>query len=613
MAEYWKGFDKKCPKYLNKDKYITRLRETYELNAGVICSKCYKKDCGYRKQFKNSEKVITVSAFYNTPHFYNEGNFKFKTAIIDEELSGCKKIRLDKKKEETKKTKSNKKDTDEIKLTEEEINEAITKIYEIIESYNLPFYEEDPDIYDEFPELNHKKRFFDIIKKKDLFSLKEADFEIAMYNLKAIEDGQKEAMKIFAKESKWDDLKTVAKLDMPPLKKWLYYHSIYQENRIYGDPHIYKLFDLARQGIKVIFSDASFNGTIFKELLKRYEYEDNKIPREKILQIYDENSITGFKSPKLSKTITINIYTSNIQDKNFRIYKMNRNNNSFRGHLNPKIELYLRRIHRKHSEIGIISYKEDRDRKNQLGKTIQFDKYGEFLHFGNLRGTNSFKNKDTLFIIGTPYPSEKFIKDYNALFIKNVPKNKKIKVDLKSEGSNELNIQEYQRYIVESELYQAAHRIRPFENPDKMIYLFGQETSQLKREFEIVYFDNDLTEEYFQKVFIGIYPIPLFRSLQDYGFKHPNLKANDIAKDYKLYKNQDKKRYNPKLINAINDGRINKKNITLIHKAVLNGLKDLKSIKRKYKNLNMEDSLIEDFIYYAENGNFIRLRDWKKS
>ena len=505
-VSYWKGFDYKCSRYRENDRYIQKLRDTYKLNPSIICTKCNQQNkCDYKKQFKNSKKVVTSSAFYNTPYFYDKGKFKFKIAIIDEELRGY----------------------EEIKLNETEIDKSLNKIYDVI------------DYPEELPEFDYRPNFGEIIKEKHLFSEKNK-LETDLLYLQGIEDDQKAAINIFTKEENWKDLNIAAKLDISKIKKWLYYYAIYKENRVYGEPNIYKLFDLARQGVKVIFSDATFNETIFKALLNRYEHEDNKIPRKILLQRYEKSTIS-FESPKLSNEIPIKIFKSSIQDKNFGIFRMGRQNKFTRGNISTDIEVSIKQTLRKYSEIGIISYKKDKDRtyKNRGKESIQFDKYGEFLYFGNLRGTNSFKNKDIVFIIGTPYPGKKFIEDYNALFIKS--EDKEIKVELDSKASDELNIEEYQRYLIESELYQATHRIRPFENPDKKIYIFGHLTTQLKKEFKVVYLDHDLTHEYFQEKFKGVYPKPLFGSLQNYSLKNSNLTVNDIAKEYKLYKNQDKK------------------------------------------------------------------------
>ncbi len=577
-VKQWKGFNKVCPKFIKGNKHVKELKNKYNLGPSIVCRNACKpnewKECVYKNQFKHSDKVVTVSAYYNTSYFYKDGEFKFDIAIVDEELSGYELIRINK----------------------EEIDLALEKIYNDYIDFSAEF----PDFYG--PDF--RPDFQKIIEDKNLFS-NQFETEMGSIVFYAMEDDQKLAIEEAIKDQKWEDVNIIKKLNIPKLKKWLYYYNIYSEIRDYGEPNIYKLFDLARQGVKVIFSDATFSEEIFNRILERYEFEDNKIPRSELFKKYiNPKDLTeeAYKAPKFSKEVKINVYNSNLQNKENKVFWMWNTNQFTRGYVDPKILEFIRKAKRRYNNIGIISYKELKDRK------YIFDVLGEFIYFGDLRGVNSFEDKDAIFMIGTPFtnPTDA-LNDYNALFVEN--EKETIKLNLKSKESDELNLDYYQRYLVEAEIYQAIHRTRPFGKTNKTIFVFGNVLSKIKEEFNVLELNKEQTEQYFEEAFKGVMPTCLVWSLFSYCMKHPNVKVTDVAKEFKLYKDSSKGSYNTKIITAVKRGKLNIENAQKITNLILDGTDNLKSIKKKYPKLELEDSILESLIYYSKEGDFIKLND----
>lgn len=568
-STYWKGFAKGgCSKYENEHPYVKKLKDYFNLNPSIICRKaCSKSEqikCSYKNQFKKFKNVITVSAFYNTPYFYKEGEFKFKLAIVDEELSGYEKL----------------------SINMDEINASLSKIYDDYVDFELECFE-------------CKEDYLKIIKNKNFFNSEYEHLNSILYSLD-VESDQKFAIEQVIKDENWDDLEIIRKLDVTKIKKWLYYYKIYGIDRDYAEPNIYKIFDLARQGVKIIFSDASYSEKLFLKLLKRYKYEDSKIKRSKLFMRY--NSEKGYIEPEFSKEFKIKVYTSNIPSE-AKLYRMWNGRQFNRKKIPNNMPLFLMKSRRKYLKIGLISYKIRKHRK------YNFKRWAEFEYFGGLRGKNNFKEKDLLFLIGTPLAnSKKALKQYNLLFVKNIQETAKL--DLKSSASNEFNFDEYRRYLIDSEVYQAIHRIRPLENASKIIYIFGYIPEIIKSEFKVIEMNKKETEEFFNENFVGVYPSVLYMSIINYSMNHNEMGSKEIANEFKLYKDSSKKGLNTKVVTAINKGIITKHNIVKINDAIIKGDKTTNDIKKRYRDLGVPDEVLESFIYYSYNGDFIKIQDW---
>lgn len=592
-VSYWKGFDRLCPKYLKNDSKVKFLRDNQKLYPSVICGKCTSKEkneCRYKQQFNESNKVITVSAFYNTPRFYEKGKFKFDIAIIDEELSGY----------------------DELRIDDEKINKAIELIRNYL-NYEIAKGETDHSIIPPFRE---------IFKNKDFYSL-ESDYPIGDIIFSGVKAEKEEALEKVFKRENWEDYKIMADLDFLKLKKWFYYYFIYGEDRAYGDPHIYRLFDLARQGVKVVFSDASFSKRIFSKLVGRYIKEEQKLSRRILFKEYiiKDEDYKDFELPyEIEK---IRVFMSSIQDEKTFFYRMwtdsNFHKSNFQRREVPEEMLdFYKKINRKYYKPAIISY------SSIWTRYFDLTKFSEFAYFWNIRGINKFKNEEIIIIVGTPVPDGgALLDDYNNLFIEDYEKRNKIPVFSKKKSGLD-GFEFYQRYKIDSEIYQAVHRIRPFNNPNKTIYVFGFVPEELIKEFNVNELESyDPTIEFFENNFNGVYPVSLARSIIEYHWlKSFKLKkdwdlnenkqrkitdAEKIAKAFKFYKIDKSKGYNTPLINAILKNKIKPEVIYKIDGAIKDGASTVKEVKDKCGKLNINDEHLEHFIHYAENRKRIEL------
>lgn len=645
-VKYWQGFDRLCSKYLNDDKLTKLLKDKYKLGAGVICSNvCTSQEmgkCPYRKQFKHSDRVLTVSAYHNTTYFYNYGEFIFDIVLIDEKLTGYQ----------------------ELIFNENKINESVRLIYTYINN------------------LKTEKCFLDIISKKDLFSdISKLDKQEEC--IKQVSIDQRSAIKVAINQGYWDDVEVMSKLNVYDVRKWLYYYSIHQEDRIYCEPNVYKMFDLARQGIKVVTSDASFSQEIHNAMLGRYYYEDSKIPRSLLIK----------KELKPVKELTIKRYISSIKDDNTDIYRVWDENYFYKSHLDKlkdDLQYFVNRALRKNPNIGIITY----DKKEEI---IDFP--CDTAHFGNLRGLNTFENKDAVFIIGSFLtPDVSVLKDYNALFLTDYqldgdvwrPRYKKKDNDdsLNPGGSyvqigviggvpttigysgsslenkkpepiqevpfkeyddlepdelqfkNELEkhngyyvdtlllnrlkkekqvkdgevdlkllypVQLYDTEIIESEIYQTIHRARPLLNNNIKIYVFGYIPDSIKNEFKVDLYDKSETKRYFMNEFKTVYPSSLVGSISSYCYRNKSTSL-DVAKRFKIHKKDGN--YNTPFITSIKKGQISPDTVNKIDKAIRTGKLTNKDIGKRHSGFAVEDAFVDYCIRYATDkklGGLIQL------
>ena len=369
IGKEWKGLNKENCKFYPKIKNLS----SYNVPIPMICTlqHCDKqkrnKECTYWKQF-NTKKAIAPFQYLSTNRvLYKTGEkeFKFNTLVVDEAMKEFKTIKVDMK----------------------QTNESI----DIIKKY-------DPSIEFYFND------FIELLDNNDLPSI---NLTLTLYGIR--NDVLKKA--ITSKNS--DDIKQITKFNPFDLRKYAYYNSIYKNNLPYPEPSLHNIIDLALQDVPVIFLDATFDKNAFEVLLRRYAYENLKEERNLII----ERKFSTFKDLK------IKIYQSHIVNKKVNIYKMDKNHlyykyGSFYDYETGKLtengkktitelENYIKSVKRMYSNIGIITY------EDLVG---HFKDLGETAYFYNLRGSNTIKDVEALFIIGTPnINKESIIKDYNDL------------------------------------------------------------------------------------------------------------------------------------------------------------------------------------------------------
>ena len=120
-------------------------------------------------------------------------------------------------------------------------------------------------------------------------------------------------------EENWDDISKISKLDLNKIKNYLYYDAIYGYKESYPVPLVYKVFDIARQGVPIVLLDATFDEEAFNLIYARYFFEDEKLSRSELL---------GKKLNPVNYVKT-KIYESSIIDKDTKIYRINSKNNYY--------------------------------------------------------------------------------------------------------------------------------------------------------------------------------------------------------------------------------------------------------------------------------------------
>ena len=603
-AKHWHGLPKKCALY----KRISKLHSA-GISIDIICriNSCDKKTCEYWKQF-NTKKAIAPLQYLPTNRVnYKTGQkeFKFDILVVDEALK-------------------------EFNLIEYDMEKLVDSIEAIEEYYEIQF------LLDQF------------------LAYLDSDTIPPFGLVNQINQIKNTALLEAIGKKKWNDVNEIAKLDIYELRKFIYYHNIYGNMDTYPEPYFYYVMDLALQGIPVIFLDATFDEKAFKILLGRYIYENNIIPRSLLIQ-RDLDSINN---------LNIELYQSNLVNKDVKIHRMDKNNYYYRsGFFNRNGELttngiksikelreYIIKAKRKFNSVGIITYKKI---------TKEFIDLGPTDYFHNLRGSNTIKNVGALFIIGTPQSNKgDIVEGYNNLCLTQYDVNDIEKLSyISKDGDNYLDgivgpfkekkpvplcndpediigissiatalefqkrkgivdadiyytLPEFDYNSSESEKYQAVHRARlVLKQEPPSIYMFGDVPTEIREEFNLITKNKKNTRSYFigNNRFNGIYPIPLFRLINEEIINNPTLTSEDIAIKLKLYKNLEKSSgFNSRFVTAIKKGKVSVEQINRIHETlIINKNADLKLIEKNLKSLKVDREFIESCIFYAMEGNFV--------
>ena len=610
-GKHWKKFEEKCALY--KDNNTIKNLRSNGVSIGMICSlkDCDKRTCNYWKQF-NTQKVVAPLNFLSTDRVLykrvdRKGDFKFDVLVVDEAL----------------------KIFDNIEYNEEEIKricDVIEKYYPIKDLLDdfINFSEEDLPPVSQTQEINRIKNdaVLDAIKKKE-----------------------------------WANVKEITKLNVFKIRKYIYYRNIHGDLSIYPEPFFYYVLDLALQGKPIIFLDATFDEKAFKVLLGRYIYENNINARQSLIS-KELSSIKDLKFNVYKSNIRnkeINVYRMDENNYYYRggFFEYPDRKISENGEKTvKKLRNYIIRAKRHYANVGIITYKK---------LLLCFNDLGETDGFGNLRGSNKTKNVDALFIIGTLiFPEEDVIEEYNKLSLtdyktedyfrlKYTTRNGKHYLQDKEEGIvfdnplpekypapliydyDDLNllggsrwsynlesqkssgiidadiyypITEFDYNLSRSEEYQAIHRARPLiAKIAPAIFIFGDVPLKIRAEFNFVSRNKEFTHTYFEgNRFNGIYPIQLFRLINQTLTNTNKSKPLEIAKELKLYK-KGKSSYNTSFVTKIINGEVSPIQINKIHESLREGIRDMETIKKDSK---ADEEFIEYCIFYAEEGSFIK-------
>ena len=621
-AKHWMKFKEKCNIYSE----IENLHSC-GVSIRMICSlnrdRCDKRSCAYWRQFQTKKAVAPLTYLSNDRVLYQKGEkkgeFKFDILVVDEAMREFKEIEYDKT--------------------------GIEDIIDVIENY----------LGDDYP---FKSLFHDFIDFLDTDEFPSQDQTNQLNQIKNM------ALREAINKKEWEDIKVITNLNIFELRKYIYYHNIHNDISIYPEPFLFYVLDLALQGIPVIFLDATFDEEAFKVLLGRYIHENSIIDRKLLinqeLNPVNDLEIEFFESNL--KNRNLHIYRMDKDNYYFKkgLFNYDRHIDdpiSEAGHKTiNEIRDYIKKSQRKFTNVGIITYK---------GLITSFNDLGSTEYFFNNRGSNKLENVEALFIIGTPQQRPKdTLKDYNKLCLTQFqPENtyrmtyekiedgfqqvrklngrrivrRKAFINYQEKKPSRLTMEGYDDYENElefnqqvqngmvdadvfyplpdfdyqkneSEKYQAIMRARLFREERPTVFVFGDIPDQIKEEFSGENLDKRLTKEYFNgsvfsaKRFKGIYPLPLLKLINNTKVENSSLNSSDIAQRLKLYKKNKESGYNTSLVTKIIDGEISIKQITIIHKALRNNIRDVNKIKKDSK---VDERFITDFMFYSINGDFI--------
>ena len=579
---HWAGFKHKCPKYSEfKDKYGDIVKNLPK--KGFLCKfKCdMEMDCPYHLQFKNvKQHIITVPEFLNISHFDKQN---FDLIIFDESVERGEDAEFN------------------VKVLEGFFKLISDEIYKGALG-------SDPEI------------FLDILRFKEVFECLENDVE--------------DAFNIVKKDIKKNIKKTESLLsvNLYNLKLWFFYDNIYNlgSKAKYRRPYIY---DALNKDIPIVISDATFNQSFFNVLYQQYckEYKINE----------EIEGIIFYSNVSRKDRIITKLYKNNMFYKNIMgIKKIKRDGEEvYVG--NPdkfdtkKVLNVLEKISRKCYNCGFISYPAFEQDAN-----MRIPIYFEFLNIGNTRGLNTLENKEIVVICGTHIVGDGWLNNYYKLFRKaydlkenfcsrdnlndkencilwkdpngeevilekNFRKKPKGLISLNNDKMREENYgfspRDYALYQIDSTAYQNIHRTRFFRN-DMEVYIMGYIPDKIYKEVKVEEFTNQQSESVLDERFEGIYPLELYRRINDFQRANPNIKATTVAKYFNLMNGN-------KFITAM--GYVSPRIIESIDNGIKRGFNKPSQFKRSYpalKEIKVQkaysvDELLDDCIKYSIHFN----------
>lgn len=447
---HWQGWNQICPKRKNDDHIIKVKNAIPAFPTGKVCeSVCTKRErdkCPYIKQFWGKPKVIIT-----VPEFQKSALKKLKEGVTDK---------------------------NEIQIFFDECVERFetveynkNEINKILKIMGLNFDSEDESNID-------AKKLLEIWDNTTYELFKpcfELLFEHAM---------KKKDVKL---------LEEVFKVNPPTINA---YHKIYTKNNVdmnyFHIPHIFKAFELAADGYKVVISDATFNEAKFDLLEKTWEKE--------IIWI-DEQNPAGRRS---LWDFPVTVYSSSVKNKDYSIFHFNDpffKEHTYKNHYDFIINL-MKYLEKRGQSSAMIT------NEQQEGKFINAP--CDIYHYNGTRGLNDLQHYDNIFIVSRPMmPNVNVLRELNGIMrrneeLYNSSEIKKIDGYWYDKGSGEqicdtsfvnshsvgksgfsYGIHNESRYRIESEIYQDIHRSRGLVGGKAKLWLFGTCPEKIFEEFTV--------------------------------------------------------------------------------------------------------------------------------
>ena len=449
-----------------------------------ICSEVLKcEHCEYRKQFKSVSRVLAPVQYLQTSYLENDGNYRFNTYIIDESIM----------------------DFAEYPYDLDYIIEVVRPLYFFGSHWMYEF-------------------LVKLLNSKDLEGLEAYSDKIeheVKNALKSIHELIKEHGN--SETEAWeDDIKKLSKFNIYDIIKSLKFQRMYNnEIDAWTEPSLYKIFDIA-QGAKVVLLNATFNESVFEDMLSSYSAEIG-----------------------ITKKIRVKIFYTQLSNKDTKVYRVNPNAYfpSFtldRGgikEISNHVHVIANQIGAEN--VGVVSL----SKYNKIGSLIDetfLDTGLDSLHFGGSKGRNTLESKKCLVISGS-FINGGTVDIYNSLYLDQLKQD-----DCKSKKVENGKIFEYdpilhpklnlvQHVLNEGEIIDAYNRNRGLIHPNRSIVSFSHIPEQIYHDFDVIEDKRiELTD------WKTIYPkaeVPVYELVRDY-LENSDKTDSEIAEELNIVKDE---------------------------------------------------------------------------
>lgn len=449
-----------------------------------ICSEVLKcEHCEYRQQFKGISRVLAPVQYLQTSYLKNDDNYRFNTYVIDESIM----------------------DFAEYPYDLDYILEVVRPLYFFGSHWMYEF-------------------LVKLLNSKDLEGLESYSDKIeheVKNALKSIHELIEEHGNIET-EAWEEDIKKLSKFNIYNIIKSLKFQRMYNnEIDTWTEPGLYKIFDIA-QGAKVILLNATFNESVFEDMLSSYSAEIG-----------------------ITKKIRVKIFYTQLTNKDTKVYRVNPNAYfpSFtldRGgikEISNHVHVISNQINPEN--VGVISL----SKYNKTGSLVSesfLDTGLDSLHFGGSKGRNTLESKKCLVIAGS-FINGGTIDIYNSLYLDQLKQNE-CKIKKVDNGKifeydpimhPKLNL--VQNVLNEGEILDSYHRNRGLIHENRSIVAFSHIPAQIYHDFDVIE-DKKIELTDWKTIYQKVKP-PIYELVRDY-LENSDKTDLEIAEELNIVKDE---------------------------------------------------------------------------
>ena len=480
----WRGITHPESYCTEKDSKVFKDLLSLGYTPNYLCAEVMNcSSCLYKAQFKHTERVLAPIQYLSTSYLHNDDKPRFDTYIIDEAISEVKNYPYD--------------------------------LEYLLNVINPLYFFSSSSLYTLLTNLLTDKNLEGLESYKDTISMEIKN------SLNMIRD-------LIGKDKNieteiWrDDIKGLSHFNIDDVITALRYQKMYN-NKIdtWTQPNIYKLFDLAQES-KVIMIQATFNDELFFDLLSSYSAEC-----------------------KIDKELKIKIFKTNIQNKDTKVYNVNKDayfpkyslDNGSMNEISTHIEIISNIVG--HKNVGVLSML----KYNNIG-TLVPETFGSTglpsLHWGGAAGRNTLKDKEVLIIVGT-YMSGGVIDKYNEIYLDNIT-HEQCKIKQVPYGTpfsycdtTHPKLSLIQNILNTSEMVDGFSRSRGLIYDNRTIIAFCHIPDQIYKEFDVI--EGDKINPLDWKDLLKEPETPIYELVRDF-LEQTDKTDSEIAEELNIVKDE---------------------------------------------------------------------------